>query len=234
MENEYSELWNNLFLKEYEKSQTQREVDFITDHLPQPRYTSIIDLCCGNGRHARLLTERGYELLGIDQNAGVVEDARNATGNAISYIIADMRDLTIIPERYDAVINMWQSFGYFDENTNLMILGQIFNKLTQGDRLILDIYNRNFFMNHQGSRKYRKGNIQVTERKYLKDNRLKVQLSYSGFDHLDNFDWQIFTPTELIDAVNSVGFNTLISCTDFNQCQPPNSKNPRMQFVLEK
>ena len=60
MKNTYSRTWFELFLQTTQPAQTQTEVEFITRHLPKSNYKTVLDLCCGQGRHTRLLAEKGY------------------------------------------------------------------------------------------------------------------------------------------------------------------------------
>ena len=74
MPNEYSATWFALFLQPIQRSQTESEIAFIVRHLPRPHYTSVVDLCCGTGRHARLLVARGYRMLGMDRDTAALEE----------------------------------------------------------------------------------------------------------------------------------------------------------------
>ena len=63
MVNDYSDTWYTLFLQPIRTDQTESEIAFIIRNLPRPRYQSIVDLCCGTGRHARLLAAKGYQVI---------------------------------------------------------------------------------------------------------------------------------------------------------------------------
>ena len=73
----------------------------------------VLDLCCGPGRHARALLERGYAVTGVDLHAAHCREAqRKAPG--IEAIAEDMR--TFRREgAFDGAINLFTSFGYFDD-----------------------------------------------------------------------------------------------------------------------
>ncbi len=45
---------------------TEREVEGIVNLLALPPGSSILDLCCGHGRHAIALAKRGYQITGQD------------------------------------------------------------------------------------------------------------------------------------------------------------------------
>ena len=234
MANDYSDTWYKVFLQPVPARQTESEIAFITCNLPRPSCQSIVDLCCGNGRHTRLLADKGYQVTGVDNNAQVLEQAKALSDPRISYISLDMRRISDLQGTYDALVCLWQSFGYFDDMTNLDILRQIGQKLNPKGRLMLDIYNRAFFEKYQGERSFQKEGITVIEHKAMSGNRLKVSLTYSNDAKADIFDWQLFYPDELAEDLAPVGFKRLLACTGFDEKQPPSPDKPRMQLVFEK
>ena len=99
--NEYSPTWYELFLQPIAPEQTEREAAFVAHWLPQPAYSAVLDLCCGPGRHARALAERGYRVTGVDANASALAAARNHMTVHISpELDADKRRRTRIPPSY--------------------------------------------------------------------------------------------------------------------------------------
>ncbi len=80
--NAYSSLWFKTFLETIPDSQTEKEAAFVERCLPRAKYTRILDLCCGEGRHARLLAARGYSVIGLDRDVSVIEIARDTTKSA--------------------------------------------------------------------------------------------------------------------------------------------------------
>jgi len=50
--NDYSSVWFDTFLRTYWPHQTEKELDFLARHLPPPSYRTLLDVCCGPGRHA--------------------------------------------------------------------------------------------------------------------------------------------------------------------------------------
>lgn len=75
---------------------TEREVDFIAGTLGEATERSVLDLCCGWGRHTIRLAQRGYRMTGLDLSAYHLELAQASAGEAavdIEWIEADMRQI---------------------------------------------------------------------------------------------------------------------------------------------
>src|SRR5262249_24100095 len=119
------------FLESIPVETTRAEVSFIERQLPVNSFPVILDLCCGPGRHASALAERGYRILGVDVNERVVRDARTACPSA-AFEVCDMRSLDSLCRSFDGVVNLWHSFGYFDDETNLVVLRQVCAVLRPG------------------------------------------------------------------------------------------------------
>lgn len=97
--------------------------------------------------------ERSYQVTGIDRDEVDIIEARGRAreaGQHIVYLVRDMLQLDDLPGTFDAVISMWQSLCYFDEETNVALLRSICHKLTSGGRFVVDLYNRDYFEHHQG------------------------------------------------------------------------------------
>ena len=73
----------------------------------------LLDLACGKGRHSKTLQELGYDVLGVDLSKKSIADAQRWTNNNLSFQVHDMRAV-IQGHSFDAIFNLFTSFGYFD------------------------------------------------------------------------------------------------------------------------
>ena len=64
--NSYSDLWFAVFLESIRPDQSAREARFLMEQLPFPAFRTVLDVCCGEGRHTQLLAAAGYSVTGID------------------------------------------------------------------------------------------------------------------------------------------------------------------------
>src|SRR3954462_10143586 len=117
------EWWENAFdahyLLEYgplfTPERDRQEVSRLVDVLGLPAGSRILDVPCGQGRHAHLLAENGFDVDGLDYSNDLLAVARKrGTGSNLRYTRGDMRKLPgRWSRRFDAVINLFTSFGFF-------------------------------------------------------------------------------------------------------------------------
>jgi SAM-dependent methyltransferase len=234
MTNRYSTTWFELFLEPIPPAQTAHEIAFVARWLPPLAYTTVLDLCCGQGRHARPLAEAGYRVTGIDRSERALAAARRHSDDRITYIQGDMRDLDAVPGMFDAAVLLWQSFGYFDAATNTAVLRRIGRKLKPKGRLILDIYHRGFFERNQEVRRFERDGRAVVETKWMDGDRLTVRLDYEPGGTADTFEWQLYTPEEIQALGEACGFGCMAICSGFDEATAASADSPRMQIVFEK
>ena len=80
--NEYSAHWFAAFMDTMPDHWTAIEVDGVCRRLPLPACRRVLDVCCGPGRHAAGLSERGYEVTGIDRDEAALSRARRRAPTA--------------------------------------------------------------------------------------------------------------------------------------------------------
>lgn len=229
--NSYSEQWFNSFHLPITEAKTRAEIDFVCSFMPLPDFRRIVDVCCGMGRHARLLAARGYSVTAVDRDASILARA-GQLGGGPRYLRADLRGYQPHLGEFDAGIVMGQSFGHFEAATNQAILGRLADGLRLNGRLILDLWEPQFFQEHQGQRDFEVSTGIVRETKRVEHGRLFVHLAYPGGE--EDFEWQLFTRAEMDTLAESVGLKVLAACTDYDQSTQPCDSKPRVQYVLAR
>lgn len=109
--------------------------------LELPKGSYVLDLCCGQGRHARTLCELGYTVTGIDLSPSSIAEAERLAQGKQQFFIQDMRTFDV-NQRFDAVFNLFTSFGYFvNRADNLDVLSRIATHLHSQGTLVIDYLN---------------------------------------------------------------------------------------------
>ena len=221
MEPSFSPAWFTTFGRP-DDAITAREVEFLEIVLP-PAPATVLDVPCGFGRHAHALATLGYRVTGVERERPVAAVARAA---GIDVHELDLRLLETLTGRFDAVICMWASFGWYDEETNEAVFAAMAAKA--GQTLVLDVYVPSFFREHQGST----DNRGVWEEKRVDGDWLLTSLDYPDGTR-DEFEWRLYEPEELAQLGTSAGCTLDLVCADFAE-KPPTSETPRMQLVFRR
>ncbi len=107
--------------------------------LGLPVGARILDVPCGQGRHAHLLAEAGFDVDGLDYSKHLLSVARKrGVSSRLRYTEGDMRKL---PRkwagRFDAVVNLFTSFGFFmDPADDAAVMNEFARVLRPGGTMV--------------------------------------------------------------------------------------------------
>lgn len=135
------------YLKQYEVSVegTRAEVDAVEKILHLRNGARILDLACGAGRHSIELSRRGYRVTGFDLSDDLLKTARSEARAAKQDVVFTQGDMRELPYRaqFDAAINMFSSFGYFDSvGEDRKVLEGVARALKVRGKFLMDRFNR--------------------------------------------------------------------------------------------
>lgn len=137
----------------YEASQppelSDRQAELIAQLLDLRAGSRVLDVPCGYGRITERLAVFGCDVVGVDSSAYFLERARRQAPD-LDYREGDMRELDFDAE-FDAVVNWFTSFGYFDDETDQAILRSWRRALKPGGKLLIDHQNRDLMLPFLGA-----------------------------------------------------------------------------------
>ena len=121
------------------------ELDHVLELLQVPAGAAILDLCCGPGRHCVELARRGYAVTAVDRTTAYLDRARQRAAEAgvgVQFVEDDMRRFRR-PDSFDAAINLFTSFGYFDDpDEDRQVLVNLHQSLRAGGRLVMEMMGK--------------------------------------------------------------------------------------------
>lgn len=139
----WSTYFDSRYLLEYEPlfdlEQDRREIARLLEILALPIGARILDCPCGQGRHAHLLAEAGYRVDGVDYSRDLLTAAkRRGSDPTVRYTRGDMRRLPAKwSGRFDAVVNLFTSFGFFvDPADDAQVIREFARVLQPGGMLV--------------------------------------------------------------------------------------------------
>lgn len=116
-------------------------VDELVARLRPAGSSTMLDLGCGTGRHAKRLASKGFTVTGLDLAAGSIREAKQHEGRGLHFFRHDMRT-PFGKNAFDYVFNLFTSFGYFHEpNEHLNVVRNMARSLKPRGRLVLDYMN---------------------------------------------------------------------------------------------
>ncbi len=169
----------------------------------------ILDLACGKGRHSIQLNKLGFNVIGIDLSVNSIARAKKYENETLRFAVQDMRE-AIAGEKFDAIFNLFTSFGYFDEKKdNLKVLNACNQMLPRRGVLVID------FMNVVRSI----AELEVVETKIIEGIQFDITRKFDGqhiwkaisFGH----NGRSHTYTEKVLAITKEDFEILLKDANF-------------------
>lgn len=146
--------------------------------------TRILDLACGAGRYSILLASKGYRVTGVDLSRPLLDEAlkkwngleKESKSGTLELVRSDMRELPF-KSSFNLLINMFTSFGYFENDTeNMRVIQTIAKHLVSSGRFVIDYLNRDAVIaNLEKESESRIGDYRIKQRRWLTKDNLRVE-----------------------------------------------------------
>ncbi|NIR51858.1 class I SAM-dependent methyltransferase, partial [candidate division KSB1 bacterium] len=166
-----------------DEEEAKTQVDFVEEVVPLKAAHRILDLGCGNGRHAKELTQRGYHITCLDLSSVLLTLARQRYGDencCIRFVQADMRHIPF-NQAFNAILSFFTTFGYFkSDEENLQTLTGIHQALKPDGWFFEDYLNKSFVIKNLVPSDYRRedGFEIIQERRYNEtDERIEKKIT---------------------------------------------------------
>ncbi|MDH7568241.1 MAG: class I SAM-dependent methyltransferase [Armatimonadota bacterium] len=141
-QDEFWEVFYNALYTEVQWAAATEDVEQLLALAGTPPGASVLDLPCGPGRHSLALARRGFRVTGVDLNAAYLGRARRRAeeeGLNVEWVRDNMRRFCR-PEAFDLVINLYTSFGYFEDPADDRAVALNFwRSLRPGGALVMEL-----------------------------------------------------------------------------------------------
>lgn len=145
MKNEWFATWfdteyYHLLYNTRDDAEANRFIDNLMEDLKLPKNAYVLDLACGKGRHSRTLHLHDLDVLGVDLSENSIQCAKQFTDDNLHFMVHDMRNT--LPMEFDAVFNLFTSFGYFDTlEDNATVIHSVHTMLKDNGLFVIDFMN---------------------------------------------------------------------------------------------
>lgn len=217
-------------------AEAEQVAELITRHV-SVRDRWVLDLACGPGRHAGQFARRGATVVGFDLSLPLLSRARHRSEPPRALVRGDMRMLPFAGDRFDVVVNLFTSFGYFSSDAqHRLVLNEARRVLRQGGIFVLDYFNSALVRRDLVPVEERSVGRQrvVIERRITEDDRFvikEIHLVDDGRRFLERV--RLFTRDELRALLREAGLTVRHMFGDYDG-SPAADGAPRVILMAER
>jgi len=117
-----------------------KEIEYLKKNI-EPN-SKILDIGCGFGRHIKILAPFSKEIIGIDNNSGMIQKAKQNLSNFdnVKLFLQDAKKLDFDDSLFDYVICMTNTFGDFPE-IKIDVLKEMKRVCKNNGKIIISVYS---------------------------------------------------------------------------------------------
>ena len=227
------------------------EVDYIQSLIQKNSVNAknILDLGCGTGKHAALLSKKGYGIQGIDLSEEMIELAKkNFVSEKLSFSCSDMRDFKI-DKSFDVILSLFHVMSYLTTDDDLTKVFSNVNKhLNKGGIFIFDCWYGPAVLNNKPTtrvKRLKKDDFEITRiaEPEIHANDHVVDVNYQIFikdtqkklieDFKETHKMRYLFDNEIDRFLSDNGFN-LISCEEWLTGKKPTKDSWGVTFICKK
>lgn len=190
----------------------------------------VLDMPCGVGRHTKVFEEKDFDVVGVEKTKNYAKDARERTDSEI--VNKDMKNFRR-ENKFDAVVNWWNSFGYFEnKEDDIQTLKNIQASLREGGVLLMDVVGKevaakNGFENHWD----KESSALVLQSHEIKEDWEKIENTWIKVENGEQIEYtwhqRLYSAKELRQILEKAGFSKIEFYGNIEQ-EPYNHEADRM------
>lgn len=187
------------------------------DHDP----STVLDVGCGLGRHCIEFASDGLDVTGIDISQDYLTEARERAAAAgvadhTTFRELDMRNLTSLDGTFDLVVCLYNTLGYFDDETNVDVLRGMQQRLTESGVCVVQLTNKDAMLSNFQSQSIRERDFGTiveqlafdtqTSRMTITRDVLRTDVSPPEYEGRAEYSTRVYSPPELQRLFEDAGF----------------------------
>jgi SAM-dependent methyltransferase len=168
------ETWAPFMFSRERLESAPEEVSNLISLLEIDPGASVLDLCCGPGRHSLELARRGFSVVGVDRTRTYLDKAQRqaeSEGLKLEFVQKDMRDFSR-SDAFDVAVNLFTSFGFFEnKEDDELVMKNVYRSLKKNGKLVIDLMGKEIIARIFRERDWQQidGGIMLEERKVSND-----------------------------------------------------------------
>ena len=135
----FNSKYYHILYKDRDDKEAKKFILNLTQYLDLSKKATILDAACGKGRHSIEIEKLGYSVTGIDLSVNSINHAKKFENSNLKFFVHDI----LIPfgKKFDAVFNLFTSFGYYNRDKDIQTLSSINENLKENGIGVIDFLN---------------------------------------------------------------------------------------------
>ncbi|MBN8703877.1 MAG: class I SAM-dependent methyltransferase [Bacteroidetes bacterium] len=210
----------------------------LLSHIQLPQNAQILDLACGRGRHALVMSQREeFQVTGIDLSENSISDALKLAKHNLHFFVHDMRNV-FKKNSFDLVTNLFTSFGYFETLTeDCQVIEAVFQNLKPNGLFVIDYLNCEKVVGCLPIKEEKSiDSIQFSIDKYIEDDFIFKLIKIRDREKVFNFaeKIRIYKKSYLSELILKSGFSIVDVFGNYNLDTFEASTSDRIVILAQK
>lgn len=237
----YATWFNTEFYHDLYKHRDQYEargfIEELCTNLNVISGQTALDMACGKGRHAKVLSEQGLKTIGIDLSEESIQYARRFENENLRFEKGNMLEQLSV-DSCDWVFNLFTSFGYFEnDDMHQSAVRNMSNSLRPGGKLVLDYMNSaKIALNLVAENSVQTELAHYSITRIIEEGTIVKRIRISKDCEIFNFEERVkaFSTVELSDFMINAGLEVTGIKGDYNLSDYDPQSSDRMIIIAKK
>lgn len=171
----------------------------------------VLDLACGTGRHSIIFAQKGFNVTAVDLSDKLLCVAKKSAEEnkvKIDFIKSDIRNFSV-DKKFNVIINLFTSFGYFnDDKENFMLFDIASKYLKKSGYFILDYFNKTYLeQNLVDESKDKFEHCTLIQKRHFENNRVVKDIYINGNGKEKHYveSVRMYSRNELVSGIEKAG-----------------------------
>ncbi len=213
-------------------------IEKLLNHLQPDIDCRMLDIACGDGRHAVQLAEHGYDVTGIDLSHLSIEKAKAHEDERLHFYVHDMR-MPFYINYFNYAFNFFTSFGYFEHDRDHLLAAKSFaSSLKKDGILVIDYLNTQQVINNLiPEDTVRRGSYTFHITRRIERKHILKEIDFLDADHKRRHYMEsvaAFTLEDFIEMFKIAGLELVETFGDYLLNKYDEQTSPRLVMIFKK
>lgn len=202
----------------------------------------LLDLACGTGNISRYMSDRGYEIIGIDLSEEMLVQANSKGIKNALFVKGDMKSFEL-PSKVNYCVSSLDSINHLKDIEEVRsCFACVHSAMNENGVFVFDVntlYKNEFVLGNNTFVYDEEDYFLSWDNEYLGDGVVNIFLDFFIFNgksydrYSENFKEKAYDVSQLIDVLNSTGFE-IIGIYDELTENEPKENSERIYFVCKR